>query len=437
MPPVTWRINEQDHVEVGGVDTLALAREYGTPLYVLCEATLKEKLEAYVRPLAARGGRVYYAGKALLTPWLARMFHRLGAGIDVVSGGELYLCLRAGVPGEDLLLHGNNKTEEELRLALEAGVGRIVVDGFGELRLLGRLAQEMGKQPRILLRVNPGIEAHTHEFIRTGQLDSKFGFPIATGQAEEAVRLALSLPHVRLVGLHSHIGSQILDLEPFLVNAEVMMEFSRALFRRHGFWPEELDLGGGLGIVYTPEDDPPSIPSLVEGLLSRVEEGAAVAGLPAPRLLLEPGRSVVGEAGITLYTVGERKEIPGVRTYVSVDGGMGDNPRPALYGAVYQAVAAGRATAPPEETITLAGRNCESGDILIHRAQLPRLDRGDVVAVLATGAYNHSMASTYNRVPRPAMVLVAGGEVLLLQRRETYEDLLSLERMPEDARVLP
>lgn len=405
---------------------MELARTYGTPLYVLDGERLRANLEAYREAFRkfVPAGRPYYASKALCTVGVCQLVHRYGFGLDVTSGGELYTALQAGVPPQDLCLHGNNKTPEELQMALRAGVGRIVVDNFYELALLEEMTRERARPAEIWLRVTPGIEPHTHRAVQTGGVDTKFGFGILEGAAERAVRRALEIPGVRLRGFHSHIGSQILDLEPFRLNAQVLVAFAARIRAELGYTPEELNLGGGLGIRYTAADRPPSIEDYVRAVAEAVRIACAEHGLPLPALFLEPGRSVVGPAGVTLYTVGAVKEIPGVRTYVAVDGGMYENPRPALYGARYEAVVADRPDAPPTRTVALAGRCCESGDVLIWEARLPEVGPGDVVAVFATGAYTYSMASNYNRFPRPALVLVEEGRVQVVVRRETYEDLV-------------
>ncbi|MCS7172729.1 MAG: diaminopimelate decarboxylase [Armatimonadetes bacterium] len=416
----------EGHLKLGGCSAVALARTYGTPLTVLDGERLRANLEAYREAFRrfVPAGRPYYASKALCTVGICRFIHRYGFGLDVASGGELYTALRAGVPAQDLCLHGNNKTPEELEMALEAGVGRIVVDNFHELDLLETLTRRRGRSAEIWLRITPGIEPHTHRAIQTGGVDTKFGFGILEGAAEQAVRRALGIPGLRLRGFHSHIGSQILELEPFALNARVVVAFAARMRAELGYTAEELNLGGGLGIRYTAADRPPGIADYVRAVAEAVQEACAEHDFPLPALFLEPGRSVVGPAGVTLYTVGGIKEIPGVRTYVAVDGGMYENPRPALYGARYEAVVADRPDDPPIRTVALAGRCCESGDVLIWEARLPEVRPGDIVAVFATGAYTYAMASNYNRFPRPALVLVEGGRARLVVRRETYEDLL-------------
>ncbi|HEX6989899.1 MAG TPA: diaminopimelate decarboxylase, partial [Bacillota bacterium] len=356
-----------------------------------------------------------------------------GLGLDVVSGGELYTALAAGFPAERIILHGNNKTEAELRQALEAGVGRIVVDNFSELERLTRLAAGRAEPVPILLRVVPGVEAHTHEYIDTGRQDTKFGFDIAAGQALTAVERTLARPDLKLMGLHCHIGSQIFDLQPYRLMVDRLFAFAAEARRRSGWQPAEVNLGGGLGVRYQPEDEPPGIETLVRTLVEGVRAAAGRHGLPVPRLMVEPGRSIVGEAGVTLYTVGSIKRLEGVRTYVAVDGGMMENPRPALYGARYTALlitppgspAAGRR---PAEKVAVVGRACESGDILVSEAVLPEPREGDFLALLTTGAYTYSMASHYNKFPRPAVVLVAAGRARIMVERERHHDLIRRER---------
>ncbi|MBI4506820.1 MAG: diaminopimelate decarboxylase, partial [Chloroflexi bacterium] len=350
-----------------------------------------------------------------------------GLGFDVVSGGELYAVKRAGATLGAVYFHGNNKSPSELREALDWGVGRIVVDSAHELDLLEDLGRQRGVRPAILLRISPGVEAHTHDFLKTGILDSKFGFPIVTGQAEEIVARAARSRHVELLGLHCHIGTQIFDLEPFREAVARVLAFAGATTLRNGYALREFSPGGGYGIRYTRADDPPDLGVAARSVAGAVRELATQYGLPLPRLLVEPGRSIVGPAGVALYTVGARKEIPGVRTYVSVDGGMGDNIRPAIYGAKYEALVANRPEAARDEVVTVAGKYCESGDILIRDVALPRLAAGDVLAVPSSGAYCLAMSSNYNLNPRPAVVLVREGQARLIRRRETYEDMTACD----------
>jgi len=357
----------------------------------------------------------------------------------VVSGGELYTAVSAGFPASRILFHGNNKSDDELAFGLEAGVGRFVVDNFHELARLADLAGKRRVRQPVLLRAAPGVTGNTHHYTQTGQTDSKFGFPLAddSNGLMAAVGQALDAPSLELRGLHSHIGSQITDMEPFAQAATALMRVATGIRERYGVVLPEIDLGGGLGSRYAPEDHPPTIDAYVGTLAKAVSEVARTGRYPLPTVIVEPGRSIVAEAGITLYTVGSRKVIPGVRTYVAVDGGMADNPRPALYHAAYQAAVANRAAGPPEEIVTIAGKHCESGDILIWNTPLARTEPGDVLAVLGTGAYNYSMASNYNRVPRPAVIFVHGGKAELVVRRETYADLVRNDIIPPRLGRLP
>jgi len=345
-------------------------------------------------------------------------------GLDVVSGGEIYTALRAGVAARDLHFHGNNKTPDEVAYALKTGIGRFIVDNDHELDLLEQVTAELGIDAHVLLRLTPGIEPHTHKAIQTGGVDSKFGFGMLDGSARLAVARASRMARIHLHGIHSHIGSQVFDLEPFLLAAQAMVEFAGRMRDELDVTVEELNLGGGLGIRYLSTDTPPSIGTYVGALTRAVKMATASHRLSPPQLFVEPGRSIIGDAGVTLYTVGAIKPIPGIRTYVSVDGGMFENPRPALYGAQYEAIVASRPSAEPVAPVALAGRCCESGDVLVWEANLPPVSSGDILAVFSTGAYTYSMASNYNRFPRPAVVLVSEGGARVVVERETYEDLV-------------
>ena len=420
-------VNERGHLTIGGCDTVQLAEMFGTPLYVMDETAIRRALRAYKASIDENyenGGMVTYASKACCFKELYRIVGQEGCGADVVSGGEIYTALQAGFPAERLYFHGNNKSGEELRLALEAGVGRIVADNPLELEQLSAAACSRGKTAAVYLRITPGINAHTHDFIRTGQIDSKFGFTLETGEALEGVRRALTLPGLELKGLHCHIGSQIFDEQPFVHAAEVMLDFMAQIRRETGATLAELDLGGGFGIRYTEEDQPKAYGEYMRLVAGAVKAKAAQLDYPVPYMVIEPGRSVVASAGITLYTAGHIKEIPGIRTYVSIDGGMTDNPRYALYQAAYTVVNAGKADEPADAVVTLAGRCCESGDLIQENAPVQSCQPGDILAVLATGAYNYAMSSNYNRLPRPAIVMVKEGEARVVVKAETYEDLI-------------
>ena len=421
------KVNPNGNLEIGGCDCVALAQKYGTPLYVMDEELIRKNCRTYKNSIEKHydgNGLVLYASKACSCKAIYRIVKEEGLGIDVVSGGELYTALSVGFPVEKIYFHGNNKTADELCMALENDIGRIVVDNIYELELLDRLAREYGKRPKILFRIKPGIDAHTHSFIRTGQIDSKFGVALETGEAREIIARALKLAHVEVVGVHCHIGSQIFDSEPFQLAAERLADFIASIRDEFGITLRELNLGGGYGIKYLSNDQPISYDCYIEKVSAEIKRIASEKGVELPFVLMEPGRSIVGEAGITLYTVGAVKDIPGVRKYVSVDGGMGDNPRYALYQAEYEAAVANRPAGEPHELVTVVGKYCESGDILIKDIMLPRVQPGDTLAVLSTGAYNYSMASNYNRMPRPAVVMVNQGKDTLIIRRESYEDLL-------------
>ncbi len=423
-------MNASGNLEIGGCDVVRLAADFGTPLYVYDEATLRGNAGAYREAF----GNVYpdcrflYASKAFVNPALASLLHQEGFGFDVISEGEIGSVLRGGVPGADLYLHGNNKSRADLSAALEAGVGRVVVDNFHELELLQAVAVEYGRRQDILLRLSPGIDAHTHRLITTGIVDSKFGFYM--GQAAAAVKRALQADALQLLGFHCHIGSQIHEAQPFVESIGVLLDFMATALREHGLVTRELDIGGGIGIRYTEDDPSVTLETFAAAIGGALLDGCRERHLEPPQLLLEPGRSVVGRAGVALYTAGAVKDIPGVRRYVSLDGGMADNIRPALYEARYQALVANRAGAPDAGTVTLAGKYCESGDVLIYDVSLPEIEPGDVIAVAGAGAYCLSMSSNYNGALKPAVMMVKRGEVKLIRRRETVADLTRLEVLP-------
>lgn len=422
-------VNEQGHLTIGGVDTVALAEEFGTPAYILDEAVIRENCRVYRRAAAEAFGDdalPLYASKALCFAGIYRIAAEEGMGVDCVSGGELYTAKAAGFPAEKIYFHGNNKTDRDIRDALDMGVGTFVVDNLDELEALSAEAQKRGVTQRILLRITPGIDPHTHRAISTGNVDSKFGSAIATGQAMAIVRQAIATNGVRLCGLHCHIGSQIFDIEPFSEAADIMIRFIAQIKQEcDGFEIEELNLGGGLGVRYVEEDREIDYAAAIRDIGAIVTGYCHTHGIRMPRVILEPGRSLVAAAGITLYTVGSVKQIPGFKNYISVDGGMPDNPRYALYQSQYTALIANRASEPRNYRATLAGRCCESGDLLGENMEIQRAERGDILAVLVTGAYNFSMASNYNRLPRPPIVMVRDGRATLAVRRETYQDLIA------------
>ncbi|WP_059005132.1 diaminopimelate decarboxylase [Bittarella massiliensis (ex Durand et al. 2017)] len=420
-------VNNLGHLTVGGLDAVALAERYGTPLYVMDEDLIRENCRAFKQSIDRYydgRGLCTYASKAFCCKAVCRIAQEEGLGLDVVSSGELYTALQAGFPMERVYFHGNNKTPAELTMALESGVGQIVVDNLEELQLIGSLSRAAGRETDILFRIKPGIDAHTHDFIRTGQIDSKFGLALENGEAMEAVDEAMAMKGVRLKGLHCHIGSQIFDIAPFELAAEVMIRFMGEIQRRYGKTLEILDLGGGFGIKYVDSDNPSSYDEYMQRVSKVIHRCCGEEGLPIPYVVIEPGRSIVGPAGTTLYTVGSVKEIKNIRTYVAIDGGMTDNPRYALYQAAYDLLVANRAAEPKTQTVTVAGKCCESGDLIQENARIQEVGPGDILAVLATGAYNYSMASNYNRIPRPPVVMVSQGESRLVVRRESLEDLL-------------
>jgi diaminopimelate decarboxylase len=414
--PAGSRVNESGHLEIAGCDVVKLAERFGTPAYVYAEDDIRRRARDYVRAFAESTDafEVIYASKALPCTAAYRVMRDEGLSVDVASGGELHMALAAGFDPARIHLHGNNKTEADLRYAFEAGVGHLILDSFDEIALADRL---LDRRQRVLIRVTPGIGPSTHDYVQTGQLDSKFGFGLADELAEHAVQRVRESAHLELVGLHAHIGSQIFELGPYVKAIEVIADFCDAV----DLAPELLNVGGGLGIAYLDSDEPPSIEDYVEVKVRGVQRVFD----PAPRILVEPGRSLVGNAGVTAYRIGTVKDIPGVRTYVAVDGGMSDNLRPMLYGARYEAVIADRAAETPDTLATIAGMHCESGDVLIRDTELAAPRVGDVLVTPATGAYGYAMANNYNGVPRPPVIFCREGEARVVVRRETWDDLLA------------
>lgn len=423
--PDTAAADRRGHLTLGGVDAAALAEEFGTPLYVFCEATLRGRAAEFRREFARHypDSLVLYAAKAFLNRVLARLLADEGLGLDVVSDGELAIAQAAAFPPARIYFHGNNKSRAELAQARAYGVGRIVVDGFAELSLLA----QAGEPAEVLLRLSPNVDPHTHRYIATGLLDSKFGFPLATGAAEAALAQALASPNLRVRGLHVHLGSAIFETEPYTEAIGVVLRWAAEMKRRHGFVLEEFSPGGGFAVPYLPGQSAPPTGAYAAAIAAALRENCAALGLTLPRLVVEPGRAMVARAGVALYRAGAIKDIPGVRKYVALDGGMGDNIRPALYGARYHAVLAERMGERATETVALAGKFCESGDILIPEIALPPVAPGDLVAVPVSGAYQLPMASNYNASLRPAIVMVGEGRARLWRRRETYADLLALD----------
>ncbi|MDT7537371.1 MAG: diaminopimelate decarboxylase [Actinomycetota bacterium] len=424
--PGTARRSPAGVLTLGGIDVRDLAAEFGTPAYILDEQDFRDRCHSWRDAFA--GADVYYAAKAFLCTEIARWIADEGLGMDVCTGGELAVAERVGFPPERLTFHGNNKSVAELERALAYGVGRVVVDSFEEVVRLAALAERRGTRQKVLIRATPGVEAHTHEFVQTGQEDQKFGFSLASGAAAEAVRRIVGLASLELVGLHCHIGSHIFDTRGFSLAAHRMVGLLADVRDEHGIELPELDLGGGTGIAYTSADDPMPVKEFADGLRAIVERECAAASLALPRIAVEPGRAISGPTTVTLYEVGTVKELPGLRTYVSIDGGMSDNIRTALYDARYTAVLASRQSTADPRNVTLCGKHCESGDIVVHDVPLPGdLAPGDLVAVPASGAYHRSMASNYNHVPRPPVVAVRDGAARVIVRRETEDDLLRLD----------
>jgi diaminopimelate decarboxylase len=420
-------INSQGHLTIGGCDTTHIAKEFGTPVYVMDEDEIRKNCRKFVESINeyyGGNGMALYASKAFCCKEICRIMAQEGMGLDVVSGGELFTATSVGFPAERIYFHGNNKTSAELKQAIDYGVGKIIVDNILELETLNELASAAGKKEKIIMRIKPGIDAHTHEFIKTGQIDSKFGFALETGEAMEGVLKAVSMPNIELVGLHCHIGSQIFDLDPFELAARVMLDFMAEIKQATGLELSELNLGGGFGIKYKKTDRPRPFKDYMKKVSEVINEYSKKLKLKTPSILVEPGRAIVGAAGLTLYTVGSVKSIPDVRTYISVDGGMGDNPRYILYQSNYEIICANRAAEKRSVTVTVAGKFCESGDIIQEWTHVQPVKTGDILAVLSTGAYNYSMASHYNRIGRPPVVMVKGGEPRIIIRGDSYEDII-------------
>ena len=420
---------EGNELYVGGVKASALSKEYGTPLYVIDEELVRSNCRRYYNAMKCeeRGNRVTYAGKAFINISMCNLVNEENLYLDVVSGGELYTAYKAGFPLERIYFHGNNKSDYEIDLGVRLGIGRFIVDNIHELEVLNSIAQEYGRVQKVYLRITPGVEAHTHEYIKTGQLDSKFGFPVIGDTVYDAIKRAMELEYIELNGLHCHIGSQIFDLEPFEDTTEIMLNLINDIKETLGYEIKELDLGGGFGIYYTEGDKPKEIEEYCSVIINKADEICRKLNMNVPILSIEPGRSIVGNAGLTLYTVGAIKEIPNIRKYVSVDGGMSDNIRPALYSANYESLIANRVFDNSKEIVTVAGKCCESGDVLLNSIEMPRMETGVILAIMSTGAYGHSMANNYNRIPKAAVVSVSNGISKVMCKRETYEDLLRNE----------
>lgn len=434
LKPQTTKRNSSGNLEIGGCDLTELVKEYKTPLYVLDEQTIRSICNDYKKAFANYPKtKLMYASKALCSSAVTRILDEEGFGFDTVSSGEIYTVYKSGVNMNNVLFNGNNKTYEELELAIELGVGRISADNFNELELLNEIAEKQNKTVDILMRITPGIECHTHEYIQTGHLDSKFGFDLT--QIDEALNLILNqYKNLKLHGLHAHIGSQIFETSIYPDEIDILIREISRIKCRYGINLDEINIGGGLGVKYTEKDVPPSIYEIGELIINKIDEATKKYSIEPPTIILEPGRSIISTAGVTLYTVGSTKQVPMGTKYVAVDGGMADNPRPSMYQAEYTTEIANKKETEKTEKVTIAGRYCESGDILIKHVILPKLEKDDILCVYNTGAYNYSMASNYNRVQKPAMVIVNEGKSDLIVKRETLEDLIAHDIIPDRLR---
>lgn len=422
-----YQINEQGHLTIGGVDALELAAKFQTPLIVYDVSNIRQQFQSFKQAFSQQkvDYAISYASKAFTSIAIYQIINQLGGQLDVVSGGELYTALHAGFPMSKISFHGNNKSKSELLLAVKNQVGAIILDNFYEIKLLAQILEDTHSQINVMLRVAPGVSAHTHKYIQTGQEDSKFGFDVRCCQAEEALQQVLANKHMKLIGIHAHIGSQIMETNGFKLEAQKLMQMLKQWDRKYHYQASVLNLGGGFGIRYTEHDQALQPKTFVEQIVQEVQNYVQQYNLKLPAIWIEPGRSIVGAAGYSLYTAGSYKRVPELLPYIAVDGGMGDNIRPALYQADYKALLARDPRAQPTEMVHLAGRYCESGDILIGKAPLPAVHPGDIVVVFSTGAYGYSMASNYNRVPRPAVVFAENGHAQEVIKRETYDDLIS------------
>jgi len=428
-------VNAAGNLEIGGCDTVELAKKYGTPLYVMDEMVIRNNCRRYKSALDRYfdgNGLVLYASKAFCTMAACRIAHQEGLGLDVVSGGELYTAIKAGFPMEKVYFHGNNKTIDEIEMGIEHNIGRFVVDNETELMNIEKIAASKDKKVKVLFRVKPGVDAHTHDFIKTGQIDSKFGVAIENGEARAIIEKAVKMKNIEVVGVHCHIGSQIFELEPYELATGILLDFIAEVRDEFGAELTELNIGGGYGIKYTDNDKPLEYEQFVETISKTVKRICKEKNLKKLFILMEPGRSIVAPAGITLYKVGNVKDIKGIRKYISVDGGMTDNPRYALYNAKYTALIANKPNSPRTEVVTIAGKCCESGDIIAKDIEMPEAEPGDIIAVLATGAYNYSMAMNYNRIGKPPVVLVKNGKDRLIVKREDYDDVIRNDLIPWD-----
>jgi diaminopimelate decarboxylase len=422
--PTSCEINEKGHLTIGKIDCIELAKQYGTPLYIIDKKTLTGRINQYVTSLKKHYEKslILYASKSFTCTEVFKIANDSGLGIDVVSGGELYTALKVNYKKENIYFHGNNKSEEEIAMAIKSGIGKIICDNFNELEIIQETAKGLNKTQEILIRLTPGIECHTHEYIKTGHLDSKFGFDL--DYIDEVLEKIKSSTNIKLKGMHAHIGSQIFELKPYSDVVEILLEQFAYAKSKYGFELDELNIGGGIGISYTTNDDPILIEDWAKTVSTSIKECCKKYNLNEPKLICEPGRSISGPSGITLYKAGSSKQVPNGKKYISVDGGMADNPRPITYQAKYEAVVVNKMLEKKKEKVTIAGKYCESGDILIKEIELPSISKGDIIAVLNTGAYNYSMSSNYNMMPRPACVMVDDGKAEVIIERETFEDLI-------------
>ncbi|GEL15928.1 diaminopimelate decarboxylase [Pediococcus cellicola] len=423
------QVNDAGHLVIGGADSVALAQKFGTPLVAYDVSAIRQQIRRFKKVFESNqvNYAVSYASKAFATVGMFQLVNQEGAHIDVVSGGELYTAIKAGFPMHKVSFHGNNKSREELEMAVDHHIGVVILDNFYEIQLLSEILLEKHQQMKVMLRLTPGVSAHTHKYDQTGQEDSKFGFDIQSGQAQEALQQVMSNPNMEPIGIHAHIGSQIFEVNGFVMAANKLVDLAAEWQAHFGFETQILNVGGGFGIRYTKADEPLAPEAFVDAIVKAVQKRVSEKGLKMPAIWIEPGRSIAGPAGYSLYTIGSRKDVPGIQPYVTVDGGMGDNIRPALYQAEYEAVLANHANEKPVETVRIAGKYCESGDILIQNQALPKSQPGDLLVLNATGAYGYAMASNYNRNPRPAVVFVENGHAKQIVRRESYEDLVRLD----------
>ena len=426
-----FSLNKSGNLEFDQCDLVKLAQKYGTPCYIYSENIIRKKCREYINAFSKRNVdfEILYAGKAFLVKALCNILKEEDLSLDVSSGGELYTALSAGFPPDKVFFHGNNKSQEEIEFAIKEKIGTMIVENEYELDLIDQIANKLKSKVKTMLRITPGIDTHTHKYIQTGQVDSKFGIDIS--KAPDFIKKVLSKEHINYNGLHCHLGSQIFDLSPYVLALGEMVKLMRKIKSLWGIDSPNLDLGGGLGVKYLESDTPPSIEYFVNLIVDTLEKEIRKNDIPMPKILIEPGRSIIGEAGITIYTIGAIKEITGLKKYLIVDGGMTDNPRPILYNAKYEAVILDKIDTTSKEIVTIAGKCCESGDILIRDLKLPIASLGDLLVVFSTGAYHHSMASNYNGLTKPAVVLVNNGESDIIVKRETYADLVKNDRMPE------